>query len=1164
MGPEYLLTGSALAIYLLLAWVLGSVLGLHGSDLWIFRGAMAVIGVLATVAYIWYRVKSDAGPIFPRRRSRGEQPDAAGGGSDEIDPLTRDAEARLAASKLRGAKLAHLPAIFLVGPPGSSKTTTMIQSGLEPELLAGQIYQDNSIVSTRSANLWFARQTVFVEAGGALLSDPSRWGRLVRRLAPGRLQAAGKKQQAPRAAVVCFDAEEFLKPGAADTLAVSVRTLQARLGEISQLLGISFPVYVLFTKMDRLPFFLDYVRNLTQEEATQVLGVTLPIAAGPGEGVYAEQATQRLTAAFNELYFSLCDKRLDFLGREHAAEKLPGAYEFPREFRKLRTSLVQFLVDLSKPSQLRAAPFLRGFYFSGVRPVVVDEIAPSVAAPAPGQQPQPAPGSATGFFRSGQMRPSQPTPAPAPQVRGTRRVPQWLFLSHFFNDLLLADRNAMGASGSSLKANLRRRVLLGSAAGLCLLLSIAFLVSYIGNSNLEARVLEAARGISSVEVGGQAVASLDSLKRLDTLRQVLVTLTEYEREGPPLRLRWGLYTGSDLYPDVRRTYFNRTFHPLLFGGTQAALLDSLRRLPSNPGPNDPYRPVYDALKAYLITTSEYKRSTRAFLSPVLLGRWAEGRNVDEARLQLAGNQFDFYSEELKTANPFSTEYDSLNVERARRYLKSFNADERIYQALVDAASKKYPSVRMFANEVVFDTREVRGAFTKDGWAFMQAAFKKPDQFFGGEEWVLGPQSFANLDPSQLEQKLRGFYYRDFVKEWREFLKAANVSRYANLPDAARKLGILSGGQSPLLGLFCLVSQHTSVEAAEIKNAFDAAQRVVPPACQNQYVGPSNQNYMGSLLSLQALVAQVANSPAGINDPAAGQTAAEAQKALLITGQMAQAFQIDREANLPGTVRTLMEDPITQVERLLRGMGPQELKAKAQGMCNQFRELMAKYPFNPKATVQASIDDVNRFFRPPDGALWQFHAQSLQNLLQQQGNQFVPKPGGTMTITPAFLGFFNRAAAFSLAAYPSGVQQPRLNYTLRTNLAGTNQSIALTIDGQTFSIAQGQAGSKQFAWPGNPPGTSMTVRFGSEGFNWPRYDGLWAAFEFFADSEERSQPSASIYNLEWILRTGQANRAVTTAAGQPVAVRFDLDMMGAPPIFRKGYFAGFTCVSDVAR
>jgi type VI secretion system protein ImpL len=1169
MNYRILIIGGLVSYYLF-AWLATSMLRLTGVDLWVVRGFLAMVGLSGAGLIWWYQRRKEKrkaeaaqaqqqGQAAPMAQAGGMQ---SAGSSDDADLYVRDAEARLAASNVaKGAKTGNLPVIFLLGPGGSAKTHTMIHSGLEPELLAGHVYHDNTVAPTRSVNLWISRQTVFVEAGGGLLFDPGRWTRLVKKLAPKRLATTlGRGVQAPRAAVVCFDLEEFMKPGARDTVAVAVRNLHARLGEISNLLGISFPVYVLFTKADRLPFFLEYVRNLSTEEATQVVGTTLPLQLASSQGVYAEQASQRLGAAFDDLFRSFCDKRVEYLSRENAPDKLPGIYEFPRDFRKLRPFLVQFLVDLCKPSQLRAAPFLRGFYFSGVRPIVVDEIAAPVARPQQ-QAGFEAAGSATGIFKPGQIRaPEQPQQ----RVTGTRRVPQWVFLSHFWNDIVLADRDAISASSASVKTSRLRRVLLITAASLCLLYSMALTVSCVRNRSLESRVLAAAKGISTAPVTTQDGPSLEDLKRLEAMRVELATLTEYEREGAPLSLRWGLYTGHRLYPEAYRLYYAR-FHQLLFGGTQAAMLDSLRRLPPAPGPSDTYGPPYNTLKAYLITTSEWKRSTRAFLSPYLSNRWSEGKNVDPDRMQLAQKQFDFYSEDLHFANPFSTESEAPSVERARRYLKQFNADERIYQALLEEASKRFPSVnfnRMFPNPAVSDSHEVRGAFTNDGWKFMQAAFKKPDTLFGGEDWVLGPQSFANLDRAQLEQKLRGFYQRDYVNEWRQFLRQARVNSYQSLPDAADKLGVISSNQSPLLALFCLVSQNTNVDQPDLKNAFQAPQQVVPPACQNQYVGPSNQSYMGALLKLQNSVAQVATT--GPSDAAAAQTLAQANDARFTTQQIAQTFGVDAVGRVPETTRKLMEDPITELERILKGMGPAELRAKGRVLCGQFHALMAKYPFNLKSSVQASVDDVNRFFRPQDGALWQFYAQDLQKLVQKEGSRYVAKSGGTMSVTAGFLGFFNRAAAFAEAAYPNGAQQPHIPYTLRSDLSGTNQSIALTIDGQSFSNSSGKSGSKQFVWPGNPPGVRMQVKFGGDAFNWPSYQGVWAAFEFFGDSEEKSPPVGSVYRLEWTLRTGQSGRVVTTSSGQPVSVRFDLDMMGSPPIFRKGYFSGWACTADVAR
>ncbi len=58
--------------------------------------------------------------------------------------------------------------------------------------------------------------------------------------------------------MVFFDCEILTNPGVHDRVAAAARVLGARLGVISQGMGICLPVYVLFTKLDRLPFFTEY------------------------------------------------------------------------------------------------------------------------------------------------------------------------------------------------------------------------------------------------------------------------------------------------------------------------------------------------------------------------------------------------------------------------------------------------------------------------------------------------------------------------------------------------------------------------------------------------------------------------------------------------------------------------------------------------------------------------------------------------------------------------------------------------------------------------------------------------------------------------------------------------------------------------------------------
>jgi type VI secretion system protein ImpL len=280
-----------------------------------------------------------------------------------------------------------------------------------------------------------------------------------------------------------------LQADGVETTAAAVRRIRDCLNEAVRATGVSIPVYVLFTKADRMRFFAEFTRNLSHEEANQVLGVTLPLRSGPESGVYAEQETQRLNAAFHNLVLSLSDRRVDVLSREHDSQKLGGIYEFPRELSKLRARIIEFLVDLSRPSQLRTSPFLRGFYFSGVRAVIVNEVAQAaVAAQSQAAASHPDAG-ATAIFK-GYSKPGQP-PIPQPQVVVARKVPQWAFLTRLFGDVILKDRLAMAATSTSLKTNTLRRILLGAGAALCLLISLAITVSYFGNRSLESDVAQA-------------------------------------------------------------------------------------------------------------------------------------------------------------------------------------------------------------------------------------------------------------------------------------------------------------------------------------------------------------------------------------------------------------------------------------------------------------------------------------------------------------------------------------------------------------------------------------------------------------------------------------------------------------------------------------------------
>src|SRR5580765_3704529 len=122
----YLVTAAVLVVYLVLVWFLGTWLNLQGSDLWVLRGILSALGLIGAGVFVWFHHRN-------KKASEGLS-DSARGSAQDIDLVVHDAVRRLrSSSQGAGASLTKLPVIILLGEPGSIKTTTIVNSGLDPE-----------------------------------------------------------------------------------------------------------------------------------------------------------------------------------------------------------------------------------------------------------------------------------------------------------------------------------------------------------------------------------------------------------------------------------------------------------------------------------------------------------------------------------------------------------------------------------------------------------------------------------------------------------------------------------------------------------------------------------------------------------------------------------------------------------------------------------------------------------------------------------------------------------------------------------------------------------------------------------------------------------------------------------------------------------------------
>ncbi len=1144
--PRLLVTAGVVLGYLLFTWFLGGALVERGADRWILRVGLWVLGIGGALLVLWYLRRLEAGAASPE--------EAGSEGDPELDTAMAAARSRLTASRAPGgASFGRLPLVLVVGPEGSAKTSCIVQSGVEPTLLAGEVFRADHIGPTPGVNVWYAQSSLIVEAGGAVAKDPARWARLVRHVTPSRLAAAVTgRGLARRAVIVCISCEEFLKAGSAHAVPAAARELGALVTRMADACGIQLPVYVLFTKADRVPGFAEFVGRLTREEAQQGLGATLRWPGRTPVGLYGDREFQRVSDAFHRLFGSLAASRLALLPREADATQQAGVYEFPRELRKLAPLATQFLVDLCRPSRLHVSPVLRGFYFAGVRPVIVRDAMAPAATPGPA-----GPGRvlATEVFDPRQLQAAAPPPAASPA--GSRKVPQWVFLSGLFRDLVLRDRAVHAVARGSVHVHLWRRVLVTLAAGVSIVWLLGLFTSYVNNRRLARGVYDTGQGLVNIASSEPELPAPETLKRLEDLRQPLELLADYELHGAPLRYRWGLYQGGTLYRQLRVTYYDR-FQAVLLDPARVALARALATVADAPRETVEYGRVYNLLKAYLMTTTHSDRIEGEFLAPLVRETWLNRRPIDSTRLDLARRQFDFYAHKLCVGYACAAAADPALVGRARSFLLTFTGPERLYRVVVGEASRRHPSVRFdrkFPGSagVLADAHEVPGAFTLAGWDFMKSALGDLDRF-QGEEWVVGAPPATQLDRAQLVERLRATYQAEYVQQWQRLLDSAVLVPFGGVNDAAGRLARLSGNQSPLLQLLWLTAQNTTVDSQAVGAAFQPVHLVTPPTIRDKYVSEGNQPYMNALTALQATVAQAATVPPGAAQALMTQTFDAARAAKGAVAQLALGFRIEGQAApVGGAVRRLLEEPITRVERLLGNLPVASINQRGAVFCNAFGLVKGKYPFTPAALTQASLPEVAAVFRPGEGALARFHSEALQSVLVRLGSQYAVAPGASPRPSAAFVDFFNRAAAVSDALWPTGETAPRFDFTLRPLPSDAVPVITFTMDGQTGRFTQTAVAARLFSWVGSG---AQEARLSAQVLGREEtllsYSGTWAIFKLLQRASWRQVGASHI--LVWTVPW----------QGRTVRLEAELNLGGAPPFLRQDYFAGMNCVSRVAQ
>jgi type VI secretion system protein ImpL len=793
--------------------------------------AIGVFAVLALVARITARPRTTQ-PSAPARQpmpAASKTPLGDSGFVQEFASLVNEANRRLSTAvpadeHRKPPQLATVPLYLVIGPEDSGKTSAIVNSGLDPLLLAGEAAREGRVLPTRMCNFWLVEKSVLADISGRILTqEADHWEQALRLLAGQQPRSKWKRffsgppiQPTLRGVVLFSDANTFVRANDPARISGLARTLNERLQTAATIFRNDFPVYVIFGKSDSVQDFADFFAQLNDPEERRVLGATLPLtkAANDVASTNAENEEKRLTSYFNRLCMCLADKRLLLLARDDDSKRRARAYEFPRELRKIRADVVRFLTDVVRPTSLQQRFRLRGFYFSGQRRVSRSRM----AADATGTEFLVAPSrlDATGFLdaKSYQQMAASP-PAAARGMPGEATIARWIFLSDVFRKIILKDLAAFTTPPQDTRDQARRNLVLGAVGAVLLIFSLLLANSWRHNRRLLEDVRSAVEAMPRTPV---SESTPDSLSRLDSLRASLVRLQQYQLHGAPWSYRWGLYAGNNVEEAANRLYFQefrRIFMDPMLGSFTARFL-SLQ--PNTLVEDD----VYKSLKSYRMITSGVCKPDDGFLNPALVPVWYSAVHPSPDLQVLAERQIQFYTSQLKIQNPYKDQIyeDKAAVSQAQAYLRSLNGPAKLYRALLEQVNHQQQAETLgnYAanyNEVLSGPNSVDFAYTRNGWDAMMDRIHSRKLTSAGDPCVLGSGSeLTNLTLDVMTQRdVEQLYVQDYIQQWKTFLAAHHVVSFAGLPDGTRRLHTLAdNNRSPLLALVYMASHNTDVSA----------------------------------------------------------------------------------------------------------------------------------------------------------------------------------------------------------------------------------------------------------------------------------------------------------------------------------------------------------------
>ena len=1064
---------------------------------------------------------------------------------DEALSLLRKSDA-----KRGGRSLYELPWYVIIGPPGSGKTTALVNSGLDfplAERFGNEALR--GIGGTRNCDWWFTNDAVLIDTAGRYVTqdsdasvDSAAWAGFL-----GLLRKYRRRRPINGALIAISIAD--LMGLSESQRAGHIHAIRQRIQELHKILGIRFPVYLLFTKCDLIAGFMEFYDDLGREDRAQVWGITFPITASE-----AGQAAAQFDSAFDGLMQRLGQRVLWRLNQERDPQRRALIQGFPAQVAALRTRIGEFTRSIFQTSRYEETPLLRGVYFTSGT-----------------QEGTPIDRLINALSRSFGLE-QRVLPTYGGQGRS-------YFIRELLSQVIFPEADL---AGSNRRLELQRAWLQWAAyVGVLVVAGLAALLWSVSFARNELYVLRMERQVAQYrQVASGPLPAMPSLgeilPRLDALRAA--TKIYDFKDGAPWTMGLGLYQGGRLGGAAQRTYYaalNSLLEPHLVSEATRAL--------SQPGASPQF--LYETLKQYLMLTQPDK------LDPDFTQLWYRldwqhaGTLTSDQIARLKRHLAYLLKQGIAPVSP-----DAGLVRQVRDQLAQTSLAERMYARLKSdaelegAAAFTVAAAIPGANEVFTEaggklTAAVPGIYTRQGYEqVIKPAFHEIGADLAEDNWVMGT-SAGPLDPQarrQAREAVEELYFNDYIAKWQNLLDVLQVRQFYSVAAGASDLAVVAGPSSPMIALLLRVAKettlvrprkgpgklgqlaaHTAASRGRLARLFGFArgtsngsdavrnsEQSMPAAVVSQHFSALNAlstssaggqppiaQIKTSLSQLQGYLQQVASS--------GGQSAQQAAQSQVQGGGIVAEIRTLAVQQPQPVHRWLDQLADVSNSAVLAGAAGNLDQAYSAKVVSFYQQAVAgRYPFDNSTTIDVSMDDFGQFFGP-GGAMDKFFRQDLKPFVDTDGRFWRSVRSGP-PLSPEVLADFQLASRVRRAFFANGGARPAFSFGIKPVYLDANVNRALLdIDGQSVSYRHGPIRVSAINWPGDLSNSGMTLTFttASGGQVSTSASGSWALFRFLSKGRIR-ELSADHFLVTWTIGGYKAQYEIIANSVNNPFVLFD--------------------------